>query len=190
MRHRRAGLIALALLLSTATPTLAGTETFEEPIFSVFPDTSNHLVGFWNITRDAYCAWEAEGFAGPAPVTELVTGQFRVVSRGPVIARYAVTRNLELWPLDQDATLSGPCADTDESAVPFAIGTAHVAATDNDVFRSEDSGGAIRTHSFGESGEASVVDEAGNRHRYQWGFRALEYADGSFRSVERSTLTP
>lgn len=190
MQARRAGLTALALAFTIASPASATPGTFEEPIFSIVPDVSNELVAFWNITRDAYCGWEADGFAGPPPVTESVSGQFVALPRGAVVGRFAATRHLELWRLDADATLAGPCEDTDGSVAPWAVGSARVSSTNNDVFHWESVEAISRAQSLGEIGVGGVMDVHGESHRYAWGFRAVNGPHGGFRAVEHSTLTP
>ena len=190
MRATAAGFTALALLFAIATPASARPQTFDEPIFSVVPDVAHEIVAFWNISRDAYCAWEADGFDGPPPVTENVSGQFQALPGGAVVGRFTASRSLELWRMDADATLSGPCEDTDDSSAPWAVGSARVSSTDNDVLHGENVDGVVRAQSLGEIGIGTVVDSDGETHRYVWGFRAVNGPDGSFRAVEHSSLTP
>ena len=50
------GLVALA----TAAPPERG----EEFIWSIILDQEHDLVAFWNMTREAFCEWEASDFEG------------------------------------------------------------------------------------------------------------------------------
>jgi hypothetical protein len=192
MRTRSAALVAaMALALTAAAPASATPDTFEEPIFTAFPDLENGLVVFWNISRDDYCAWEAGGFQGPAPVTERVSGRFNVLPSGAVVGGWAMSSSLELWTLNEDAPLTGPCEDTDDSSIAWATGSARVTSTDNDVFHFESvEAGVIRGNSFGEQGSGAVVDIAGESHRYSWGFRAVDGPQGGYRERAHSELTP
>ena len=189
MTARSAALAALALL-AVAAPVSARPNSFQEPIFAVFPDVDNALVVFWNIGREDYCAWEAGGFQGAPPVTELVRGRFNILPSGPVVGAWESTSNLELWTLNEDAALTGPCEDTDDSALPWATGSARATSTDNDVFHFETVEGVIRGQSFGEQGTGTVVDATGATHRYSWGFRAVNDPRGGYRERTRAELTP
>ncbi|CAN5824526.1 hypothetical protein BH24CHL6_BH24CHL6_00030 [soil metagenome] len=185
MRAFRASLLALILALAVAAPVSAAPpERFEEPIFFIFPDLNYGLAVFWNITRDDFCAWQESDFDGPPPVTRLVNVQFNETANGAVVVRWAATSSLELWALDADADLSGPCPDTDDSSAPWAAGSAHVKSNDNDLFVS-----GSRTNSFGDSGKGTVTDAAGGSWHYSWTFHALIDRDFEFRAVvERSLL--
>lgn len=77
------------------------------------------------------------------------------------MATYGGTSSLELWMLDEDADLSGPCQDTDDQAGPWATGTGDVKGRDNDVDVS-----LTRTNSFGERLTGTVVDIDGNTWQF------------------------
>jgi hypothetical protein len=140
----------------------------EEPIFLLFPDTENGLAVFVNITREDYCAWEAGGFVGPPPVEELVESQVVETKKGAVVGSFRANVSIELWRLDADVPpLVGPCEDTDGQSAPWATGTAHIAANDNDLDVS-----LTRTKSFGDKGQATVEDAAGDEWHYSWTFHA------------------
>jgi hypothetical protein len=187
MRALRASILALGLALATVAPASAvAPERFEEPIFVVFPDLKYELVVFWNITRDDLCDWAADDFEGEPPVTQLVPVLFNETASGSVVVNWSATSHLELWALDADADLSGPCDDTDDSAAPWATGSAHVRYTDNDLFVS-----GTRTNSFGDRGQGKVQADDGSSWHYSWVFRALIDRDDEFRAVvpDRTNLS-
>ena len=168
-RRPRTQLMTLALVGATAAPALAAPpEQTDEPIFNLYPDLTYGLVVFWNITRDAYCAWEAGGAVGDPPVIEPVTTSSHQVQSGAIMVTWQAERPLELWTLDEGADLSGPCQDTDDSTEPWATGSAMARSTDNDL---EVSGS--RTNSFGGSGRGTVWDADGNAWQYGFVFRAV-----------------
>lgn len=189
MRRLTALIASLALTLTAALAPVSASppEEFEEPIFISFPDLTHGVAVFWNVTRDDLCDWIDGGFAGPPPAIQPVTVRFNEVRSGAVVASFRATRHLELWQLDEDADLTGPCEDTDDSTGPWATGSAHVAANDNDLFVS-----GTRTNAFGERGQGSVVDANGTTYHYGWTFRALIDRSGEFRVVvpNHSVLTP
>jgi hypothetical protein len=190
MRTRSTALAALALALTLAVPVSAAPEPFEAPLFSIFPDVEHGVVVFWNIGRADYCAWEAGGFQGEPPVTELVGGRFNVLPDGAIVGAWAMTSSLELWTLNADAALTGPCEDTDDSSGPWAVGTARVSSTDNYVHFDAPIPGVTRGNSFGEQGNGWVVDISGATHRYSWGFRAVAGPQGGYRETVHAELTP
>jgi hypothetical protein len=194
MRKPAAVIAALALLMTVAAvPASAATpERSQESIFLIFPDLNHDLVVFWNITRDDFCAWQAGGFQGEPPVTQLVPAQFNATPTGPVIFSWSATSHLELWTLDAGADLSGPCQDTDDSTAPWAVGTAHAANTDNDLDHGASvDAGLNRTDSYGNRGEGTVWDASGDAWHYSWVFRALNDRNHVYREVvpQRSVLT-
>lgn len=115
-----------------------------------------------------------------------------IAGHGPACrcqARYL--SSLELWTLNEDAPLTGPCEDTDNSSAAWAAGSAQAMSTNNDVFHSETVDAAvIRGNSFGEQGAGTVVDRTGSTHRYSWGFRAVDGPQGGFRERSHTRLTP
>ncbi|HEX6335455.1 MAG TPA: hypothetical protein VFZ85_00735 [Jiangellaceae bacterium] len=109
----------------------------------MFPDFDNGLVGFLNTTRESYCAWEAGGHVGPAPLLiDASPAWSRVTGTGELsgVARDAL--HLELWPMDGDATGAGPCEDTSDATEPFAAGLADVRARDRELDGTDDGHGA------------------------------------------------
>jgi len=186
MRAFRSILIVLLLVLAVQAPASAEPpERTEAPWINVFVDDEHQLVVFWNITRADYCAWAESGFTGTPPVDRLIPTQFIETANGAVVVKFSATSTLELWALDADADFSGPCADTDDSSVPWAVGSAHVTANDNDLFVS-----GSRTNSFGDRGRGTVWDASGAGWRYSWTFRTLTDRDFESRAVvDRSTLT-
>lgn len=189
MRRLTALIASLSLLLTAALAPAAAAppEEVEEPVFIVFPDLRYNLAVFWNITRDDLCDWVDSGFAGPPPVTQPVSVQFNELTTGAVVISFKATAHLELWQLDPDADLSGPCEDTAGSAGPWATGSAHVVNNDNDLFVS-----GTRMNAFGERAQGTVMDAAGTTYHYSWVFRALIDRDEEFRVVvpDRSVLVP
>ena len=189
MRRHIALIASLALLLTTAVAPAAAAppEESEEPIFISFPDLTYNIAVFWNITRDDLCEWEDSGFAGPPPVVQLIPLRLNEVRSGAVIGSFNATSHLELWQLDADADLSGPCQDTDDSTGPWATGSARVSGNDNDLFVS-----GTRTNAFGDRGQGSVVDAGGTEYHYSWVFQALIDRAGEFRLLvpDRSVLRP
>jgi hypothetical protein len=186
MRAFRSILVALLLVLTVPAPAMAEPpERTEDPWMNVSLDVEHQLVAFWNITRADYCAWAESGFTGAPPVDRLVPSQYIETADGAVVAKFSATSTLELWALDADADFSAPCADTDGSSAPWAVGSAHLTGNDNDLFVS-----GSRTNSFGGRSRGTVWDASGAGWRYHWTFRALTDRDFESRAVvDRSTLT-
>jgi hypothetical protein len=180
--------VALAVLtvVLAAPATAQAPQRLEEPIFLLFPDTENGLAVFVNITREDYCAWEAGGFVGDPPVGELVESQVVETGKGALVGSFRAVVSVELWRLDADVPpLVGPCEDTDGQAGAWATGTAHIAANDNDIDVT-----LTRTDSFGDKGQATVHDAAGDAWHYSWTFHARISKDDVFTVlVENSNLT-
>jgi hypothetical protein len=104
-----------------------------------------------------------------------------------------MTSNLDLWLMNEDAPLTGPCEDTDDSTAPWAVGTARVQSTDNDVFHHETvSAGLIRGNAYGQRGLGTVVDGDGTSQHYSWIFLGLNDPSGNARTpvLNQTTLTP
>ncbi len=177
-----AGVLALVVVGPAAA---APPERFQDDtIFSIFPDTDNGVVVFWNMTRDAYCDWEASDFDGPPPTGNAIAVRSHATPTGPVIFSYYGTAPLELWTLDAGADLSGPCQDTDDSSAPWATGSAHARYTDNDLdHRGSIDAGLRRTDSYGERGEGKVVDADGGTWTYGWHWRTVADSEGNARDV-------
>ncbi len=183
--HRWIALVAVALLLAVAVPVSADPpERIEEPIVLVFPDLTYGIAVFWNTTREAICQWEEGGFQGPPPYEELVTVRLKETGKGAVVGSFQALRSIEIWHLDDDADLSGPCADTDDQSGPLAKGTARVQGHDNDLFVS-----GTRVNAFGEHGQGNLRGADGSHWHYSWTFLAHIDRTGDFRVVvERSNL--
>jgi hypothetical protein len=194
MRKPAALIAALTLLLTVAAVPVSAAppETGQEPVFLIFPDLNYNLVVFWNITRDDFCAWVESGFEGEPPVTKLIPVRYNETPKGPVIFTWSATSHLELWTLDTDADLSGPCKDTDDSSEPWAVGTARATSTDNDLCHSCSlEAGLNRTDSFGLGLEGTVLDASGDAWHYSSVFRGVIDRNDNFRGVvaDRSLLT-
>lgn len=177
--------LAVALLLLVAMPAQADPpENIEEPIFFIVPDTTYDMAVFWNITRADFCAWEAGGFPGPPPIEEPIDIRFKETGKGAMVASFQATRALELWHLDTDADLSGPCRDTDDQIGPAALGVARVEGNDNDVFVS-----GTRMNAFGDRGQGRLKADDGATWHYSWVFHAQVDQENAERVViDRSNL--
>ena len=186
IRRRVAAAATLALLAATAVSQAAAAppDRIEVDVFTIALDPEHELVVFWNISRDDFCEWEATEFDGPAPVTMLIPAQERVVRGEVLMVTYGGTSSLELWMLDEDADLSGPCQDTDDQAGPWATGSGDVIGRDNDVDVS-----LSRTNSFGERLTGTVVDIDGNTWQFSGHFQArIDRNDEFFLVTEQFTL--
>lgn len=178
---RRVLVVTAAVLVAfvVAAPVHADPpEQTDEPIFAVFADLEHGLAGFWNITREDYCAWQAGGFTGPRPVIEPIPVTRHETGQGAVVASFKGTRPIELWALDSDAALEDPCLDTDDQPAPWATGTVHVTGNDNDFFAS-----MTRMNVFGDAGQGTVVDGDGAAWHYSWTFRLQLTQDGEFKVI-------
>jgi len=119
---------------------------------------------FVNIGRDDYCAWVDGGFIGPPPVDETISVKLSETGKGAVVASFQGDLKIELWRLDPDVPpLVDPCVDTDAQSGPWATGSAHVEANDNDF-----DGSRTRTNSFGVRGQGTVMDATGGTWHFSW----------------------
>jgi len=186
MRKLVAACGAFSLLISMVGPVSAAPpERFDDPEFNtIFPDVENQLVVFWNVTRDDYCAWEAGGFVGPFPALEPVPVQLVATPTGALVFHWNAVRHLELWTMNEDAPLTGPCEDTDDSTAPWVTGSARWMGNDNDLDHNGSvEAGLYRTDSFGDRGIGTVVDADGQAWAYNWVFRAVYDKNLDFRPV-------
>jgi hypothetical protein len=187
MRRRLSALLAAAtLVLTFAGSASAGPpDRFEDPFAVIFPDLQNELVVFINSDRATACtadvvAWEAAflawlegGEVGPEPpLPEFPGGLDPIAIQAHETAQGAVIYlakgsglTMELWEMDADAPLIGPCTDTDDAMHRIAVGTGSYLGNDNDLFGSETRGNA-----FGDRGQGYLTDDAGNAYRYAWLF--------------------
>lgn len=185
---RRIGVLAGALIIlgamvapATAGPEQRAVDRFEEHWFDAFPDEERGLVVLINVTREVVCtaeqiafemafiAWLEAGEVGPppAPPAEPLEGiepaTVQVVETGQGALVYSLQVRdvpMELWVLDEDAQLVGPCTDTDQSEEPFAAGTASFRINDNDL----DSSGT-RGNAFGDRLHATLTTADGSTLR-------------------------
>jgi hypothetical protein len=167
-------LVGGSILPAAAAPP----ERSDEPYSVVIPDEEHRLVVFWNIRRDDLCAWFADGFPGAPPVIEPVPVQFISVGQDALVASGHATRPLELWRMDDDATLEGPCEDTDDQAGPWAIGRGAWHGNDNDL-----TGAAPRGNAWGDRIRATVTDTEGMSWRYDVNLRWLATPGGEVREI-------
>lgn len=181
-----AAVLAVLIVVLAAPATANPPQRLEEPIFLIIPDTEYGFAVFVNITREDYCAWEAGGFVGDPPVEELVQSKVVETGKGALVGSFRAVVSIELWRFDADVPpLVGPCEDTDGQTAPWATGTVHVAANDNDIDAS-----LTRTNSFGNKGQAIVHDAAGDAWHYSWTFHARISKDDVFTvTAENFNLT-
>ena len=176
MRRLRIVTASLALALLAAPVAAAPPQRSAEPLFFIFLNEELGAVEFFNIDRDEFCAWEAGGFVGDAPVETLVPEQSVATGKGALVVRNVVTSTYDIWLLDDDADLSGPCQDTDDQDGPWATGFARVMSNDNDLDVS-----GTRTNSFGDRGQGTVREVAtGQGWALSWTFRATIDRHGTF----------
>ena len=174
-----AAMAALALALGlTAQTSAAPPEQVELDDFSpLFADVEDGLALFVNIGRDDYCEWVDGGFVGPPPVDQTISVQLKETGKGAVVASFEGDLSIELWRFDPDVPpLVDPCVDTDAQNGPWATGTAHVQANDNDF-----DGSHTRTNSFGVRGQGTVEDASGGTWHFSWTDRLQITKDDEFR---------
>lgn len=211
----RRGFISLAaagvLAISAAATALAGPPArFTEQTLFLFPDTNFGLVVLINTDRETYCspeqvaweeafiAWLEGGEVGdpPEPPAEPdgfapVAFQQKETGQGAIVQLFKASGlAVEIWELDSDAPLVGPCTDTDDAMNLIGSGTARFMGNDNDLF-----GSGTRGNAFGDRGMATIEDADGNRLRYSWAFhvnsRCHAPEDGLPAClIERSSLRP
>lgn len=181
------GLLAGSLMAAMAAPaTAAPPEKSQIPFTIQHLDEQNGLVAFMNIGREAYCTqavvdfenaiinWIADGMVDPFPdepafedgikdiaVQTKVTGKGAIVGQAKGSGLY-----IELWDLEDNPPIVGPCTDTDGGDGLFAKGTGSFHGKDNDL-----EGTGTRGNAFGDQGRASVTDGSGNGYQYSWLFR-------------------
>lgn len=198
---------SLAILGAVLAPTASGAgepavQRFEEPWFTAFPDEERGLVVLVNLTRDLVCtdaqvadelaflAWLEGGEVGPPPEPTaepfqgIAPATVQVVETGKgalVFTLRARDMPMELWPLDEDAPLVGPCTDTEESDTPYAVGTAQFRVNDNDL---EVSG--TRGNAFGDHGHALLRTVDGTPVHAHWRFHVNDRCYGSLDLVAAS----
>lgn len=168
-------------LATTANPAAAIPPHAEEiaPLLAVFPDFDNQLVGYLNITRADFCAWETGGFAGEPPLLEAASPAWsRVTGTGEVSGVARDELHLELWPMNADAAGMSSCEDTSDAIGPFATGRADVRASDRGVFDTDDGRGAYVADM---SIHAVLTGADGDRYRYHLHVIQVDDAKGTVR---------
>jgi hypothetical protein len=173
---------ALPLSLAAApSPAAAIPPHAEEiaPLIAVFPDFESRLVGYLNTTREDFCAWEAGGYVGEAPLLKPASPGWTWTSgTGEVSGMARDELHLELWTMDADAGGESSCEDTDDAAGPFATGPADVQASDRGLFDTDDGKGAYVAHlSF----RALLAGADGGRYRYTLHVIQVEDGKGTVR---------
>lgn len=179
---------AVAALTIGAAPAYAGPpDRAELDFFGISADEQNGLVVFMNISRDGFCAWAADGFAGPPPVAGLIPGQAHETGQGAVVGSLNGDVPVELWQVDDDVPpFVSPCEDTDDQEGPWAVGQLKWTANSNDFENS-----LTRTNVSGETIRGTVVDGDGGTWHYVATLRVQVDQDGAFRVVvDKTNLTP
>jgi hypothetical protein len=171
-----AGALTLPLA-ATANPAAAIPPHAEEiaPLLAVFPDFDNRLVGYLNVTREGFCAWEAGGAVGEPPLLKPASPAWaRTTGTGEVSGVARDELHLELWPMDADAAGMSSCEDTSDATGPFATGRADVRASDRAVFDTDDGQGAyVADMTF----HAVLTGADGGRYRYH--LHVIQVDDGN-----------
>jgi hypothetical protein len=168
-------LAALAVSLAVAAPATAIPPHAEEdaPLLAVFPDLDNRLVGYLNVTRADWCAWEAGGAEGDPPLLEPASpGWERTTGTGEVSGNVRDELHLEIWRLDEDFALESSCEDTSDATAPIAIGRADVRASQMPLENDDGRGAWLGKIGF----EADLTGSDGSRYRYHG--HAMELYDG------------
>lgn len=175
-----AALVAGGLPVSlavTAPPVSAIPPHAEEiaPLLAVFPDFDNRLVGYLNVTREGFCAWEAGGMVGEPPLLNPASPAWtRTTGTGEVSGIAMDELHLELWPMDADPNGESSCEDTSEAIGQFASGRAEVRATDRGLDGSDDGHGAyVADMAF----RAVLAGSDGSRYRYH--LHVIQVNDGT-----------
>lgn len=184
---------AILTLGLVAPASAAPPERGEEFIWTILLDQEHDLVAFWNMSREAFCEWEASDFDGDPPVDHLIPIMLVFEPTGAIKSTWGDTAPLELWTLNEDAPLTSPCEDTSDSESPWATGSAMNRGTDNDLDHGVSvENGLRRTNSFGEHASGSVTDGDGQTWKYGWTFRAVGDNGGEFRDLVpfRTVLAP
>lgn len=184
----------LTLTLATPADTAAAIPPQAEeiaPLLAVFPDTDNGLVGFLNVTREDWCAWEAAGYPGgpeAAPLLEPTSPAWEhTTGTGQVSGVARAELQLELWPIDADAALEGACEDTDDADEPFATGVADVRASDSDPYGTYDGHGVVYLGDMTINAELAGTD--GNRYGYHLHVIELVDANGIVRHADSDHMS-
>jgi len=186
--------VAVVVALASTASALAGPPArFTEPVLFLFPDEALGLVVLINTDRETYCtaeqvaweeaflAWIEGGEVGdpPEPPAEpegfdLVSFQDVETGKGAIVSKFRGSGlYVEIWELDADAALVGPCTDTDDALHLIGSGTARFIGNDNDLF-----GSGTRGNAFGDRGIATLVDDDGDRLRYSWKFHVNSRCHG------------
>jgi hypothetical protein len=210
MRRSVTGLGAAALLaVVSAVPALAGPPAkFQVPLTILFPDTSLGLVVMINTDRASYCtpevvayeeafiAWLDGGEVGDPPAEPAFPEGFQLISiqevetgKGAIVSQTKASGlAIEIWELEADAPLVGPCTDTDDNLNRIGGGTVSYQGNDNDLF-----GSGTRGNAFGDRGHAKLVGSDGSSLEYAWLFhinsRCFSPEEGPPKClIERSSL--
>jgi hypothetical protein len=184
---------AILTLGLVAPASAAPPERGEEFIWTILLDQEHDLVAFWNMSREAFCEWEASDFDGDPPVDHLIPFKLVFEPSGAMEYHWGDAAPLELWSVNEDAPLTSICEDIDGSPSLWATGSATSGGTDNDLDHAVSvENGLQRTDSYGEHANGSVTDGDGQTWRYNWTFRAVFDNDLEYREVVplRTVLAP
>lgn len=180
---------ALTLSLATTANTATAIPPHAEdiaPLLAVFPDFDNRLVGYLNITREGFCAWEADGFAGEPPLLVAASPAWaHVTGTGEVSGTARDELHLELWPMDADAAGASSCEDTSDAIEPFATGDADVRASDRGVDGTDDGRGAyVARMAF----HAVLTGSDGSRYGYHLHVKEVFDGKGRLRHLDSAHM--
>lgn len=152
------GLAATILGLGLAAPPAQARPPEKDPVPFVFFNTDIAKVWFVNSTRAAFC----EG----ADVDGVPIASIRPVRSGAVVGHVnGRGLSVELWQLDEDPTLDDPCADTDDTDEPLAIGSASFRAQGSDLAAT-----GSRADTFSYTGRAALTSVDGIQQHLWWRF--------------------
>jgi hypothetical protein len=168
-----AGAVALSVAVATPATAIPPHAEADAPLLAVFPDLDNGLVGYLNVTRADWCAWEAAGAAGDPPLLEPGSPSWeRVTGTGEVSGNARDELHLELWPLDDDAAFESSCEDTSDATEAFAVGRADVRASQMPLENDDGHGAWLGRIGF----VSELTGSDGSRYRYH--AHAMELYDG------------
>ena len=175
--------VAILLIGALATPAYAAppSDSVSDDFFLVVDDFDNGVVVFWNITPEAFCAWDENG-SDPPPIISPVPATVRENGNGNSAVTYHATSELTLERMLQNGDDFDRCSMTE----PWASGIASVSLRDRGP--ASDSG---QPYEFATVARliGSVIDDSQSEWRYSLVANELFEGDSSLGSGLRSQLT-